>query len=234
MSLVKRRCLHVAMAMTAGLASAAHAAGDAGLRPLAGLQEEVVLSGMAIGDYRLELNRFTDPRPVALLLAEVRRTWSQRPAPIQSAARDGWTTLTQLAGDAVEVFEVRPARVGDGVEGRRSRWRKGDAGLADSGAWLERALPVGSRVIDRVGNRDGNRQVTTLVAVTPVTTEAASQVLASALARSGFSRDLRLAPSFHDAGLAQFFARGTEDLAVSISEHAGQRAIVMHHGRVVR
>lgn len=226
-----------------GLAIAADAQTQATLGELANLREEVVLSGAMVSGNRLDLNRFTDERSPHALLAEVEGNWSQRPSPIHRTAQDGWFRLTQLVGTAIEIFEVRTASTRAGAEGRRTRWRRGDAGLAEAGDWLEGALPQGSQVLDRIGHQDGGRRMTTVVAVTQAATRDASRHLVSALQRSGFRTLQRGAPSLDEVhgfdgskgrGLALFLARGTEDIAVTISEHAQQRAIVMHWGRAQR
>jgi hypothetical protein len=194
-----------------------------------------VLSGVEVNGNRLDLNRFTDERSAHALLEEVTGLWAQRSAPIQRTTQDGWFRLIQLTGAAIEIFEVRTAAAGIGVEGRRSRWRKLDAGFAGAGTWLEAALPEGSRVLDRIGHQDGARRMTTVVAVTPTAKREASRHLVSALNRSGFRTLRRTSPSldgFETRGLALFLARGNEEIAVTISEHAEQRAIVMHWGRV--
>lgn len=229
--------LLVSVLMAAGFSSgqvalAAEAGSDSTLPQLAGIREEVVLSGMVVNGNVLELTRFKDHRPAALLLAEVTRIWSQRPAPVQSSTSDGRLTLTQLVDDSVEVFEVSTPPSRHGTQGRRIRWRRGAPSpmAVDSGAWLERVLPTGSRVLDRVANLDGKRRLTTLVAATQASSASTWQFLSSELARNGFRPEQRLAPSLHGGGVARFFTRGSEDLAVTISEHDGQRAIVFHHG----
>ncbi len=198
----------------------------------AGLAEEVLLSGTAINGFRLDLTRFSDPRPGPVLLAEVRRIWSQRAAPIQRVEQDGWSRLVQVDGNTIETFEVRPSTAGAGTQGRRSRLRKDDRVPDDD--WMQRALPAGSRVLNRIGHQDGERHMTTLVAVTSASSATASQELTLALAQVGFRGPQRGSPSFEGEGRAMFLARGPEDLAVTVSEHAGQRAIVMHWGRAKR
>ena len=225
-----------------GLAIAAAAQTQGTLGELANLREEVVLSGAMFSGNLLDLNRFTDERSPHALLAEVEGNWSQRPSPIHRTAQDGWFRLSQLVGTAIEIFEVRTATTRPGAEGRRTRWRRG-AGLAEAGDWLEGALPQGSQVLDRIGHQDGGRRMTTVVAVTQAATRDASRHLVSALQRSGFRTLQRGVPSLDEVhgfdgsngrGLALFLARGTEDIAVTITEHAQQRAIVMHWGRTQR
>ena len=200
----------------------------------AGLTEEVLLSGTAINGYRLDLTRFSDPRPGSVLLAEIRRIWSQRAAPIQSVDQDGWSRLVQVDGNTIETFEVRPATAGSGTQGKRSRLRKDDRVPLPGDDWMQRALPAGSRVLNRIGHQDGERHMTTLVAVTSASSATAAQELTLALAQVGFRGPQRGSPSFEGEGRAMFLARGHEDLAVTVSEHAGQRAIVMHWGRAKR
>ena len=200
----------------------------------AGLTEEVLLSGTAINGYRLDLTRFSDPRPGSVLLAEIRRIWSKRATPIQSVEQDGWSRLVQVDGNTIETFEVRPSAAGSGTEGRRSRLRKDDPVPPPDDDWMQRSLPAGSRVLNRIGHQDGERHMTTLVAVTSASSATAAQELTLALGRVGFRAPQRGSPSFEGQGRAMFLARGPEDLAVTVSEHAGQRAIVMHWGRAKR
>jgi hypothetical protein len=223
-----------------GAAGAAGAAGVAGsaatpaappaLAGITGLHQEVVLSGVGVDGNRLDLYRFADRRPLESLEEEVRRIWSQRQAPVHSTMRDGWLVLTQVVGSSLEMLELRPR--GSGSEGRWSRLQRGDARIDDS-AWLDTALPPGSRILKRLHHDDGGRRLTTLVAVTPTLAAAASEHLAANLRRSGFTSDSRGAPSFAGAGLAFFVARGSEDIAITVSEHEGQCALVLHWGRSV-
>lgn len=212
----------------------AHAGSDFRSAAPAGLREEVVLAGTVINGDRLHLVRFEDRRPVARLLEETRDIWSHRPAPIHSTRHDGWWTLTQIAGGALDIFEVRVATSGTGSQGRRMRWRKGDDGLEEAAAWLQDALPAGSRIVKRISHQDGGRQMTTLVAVTARLADSVSSEFAAALNRNGFRSALRSARSLERQGRVLFLARGSEDIAVTISEHEGERAIVVHWGRAVQ
>lgn len=205
---------------------------QSGLTQLAGLKEEVVLAGAVTHGNSLDVNRFKDARSAPILLDEVRKVWSQRPAPIQVMERDGWLTMIQVVGATIESFEVRPA--GPGTEGRRIRWRRDEKSPVEDADWLERALPRGSRVLDRVSHQDGGRRMTTLVAVTNDTLPIASRNLTAALTRKGFSGEPRATPSLKGSGMVFFMARGSEEIAVTISEHASGRAIVMHWGRAMQ
>jgi hypothetical protein len=198
----------------------------------AGLKEEVVLSDALVDGNRLDLTRFTDARAPWAVLAAVRSAWSLRPAPLQEDARNGWHTLTQAVGEAVEILEVREAAAG-GSEGRRSRWRRAPSGAAEAGAWLAAALPPGSRVLQQLAHRDGGREMTTVVAVTEVAMASASRQVVAALARVGFGRSPRASPSFSAGagGEAFFLTRRAEEVAVTVSEVDGRRAVVIHWGR---
>jgi hypothetical protein len=195
-----------------------------------GLRQEAVLSGVGVDGRTLDLNRFVDARSSEALGEEVRRIWSRRQAPVHSSVRNGWLVLAQVVGSSVEMLELR-AR-GSGSEGRWSRLRRAD-GRADDTAWLDDALPQGSRILNRLHHDDGGRRMTTLVAVTPAVAAAASEQLVANLRRSGFTLDSHGAPSFAGAGLAFFVARGSEDIAITVSEHDAQRALVLHWGRSV-
>lgn len=226
------RCLLVASILFSASAIAGNRSSDFALTTLAGLREEVVLSGAVIHGNRLDMSRFRDTRSAPMLLDEVRRIWSQRPAPIEVVAHDGWFTMTQAVGATIESFEVRPA--GPGAEGRRIRWHRNASRPTDDLKWLEQALPSGSRVLERVSHRDGGRQMTTLVALSTKDVRIAGLALASALKQNGFGNGPLRMPSFPDGGMVFFMARGPEEIAVTISEHEGQRAIVMHWGRAMQ
>jgi len=199
------------------------------LAGVANLRQEVVFAGTVVNGNRVDLNRFVDERPAEALREEVRRNWLRRPAPVHSSSRDGWLVLTQVNGSSVETLEVRP--YGTATQGRWWRLRKGDGGLAGSAAWMEAALPAGSRVLDRIAHEDDGRRMTTVVAATAAPAAEASAELVAMLQRNGFTIQTRSSPSFVGDGLAFFLARGAEDLAVTVSEHAGRRAMVLHWGR---
>ena len=204
-----------------------------GLEPLAGLHEEVVLQGATLNDRRLDLNRFVDRRPPQMLRELVRSLWSQRPAPVHALERDGWLVLIQAVGKSVETMEMRAW--GTGTEGRRVRLSRPDPDLVEASTWLEEALPDGCRVLRRITHRDGDRRLTTLVAVSPTTAGSLSQRLLANLQRHGFRQQSRGIPSFGSpSSLLQFLTRGREELALAISERDGERAIVMHWGRAGR
>ena len=204
-----------------------------GLEPLAGLQEEVVLQGVTLNDRRLDLNRFVDRRPPQMLRELVRSLWSQRPAPVHALERDGWLVLVQAVGTSVETMEMRAW--GAGTEGRRARLSRPDPVLVGASTWLEDALPDGCRVLRRITHRDGDRRLTTLVAVSPTSAGSLSQHLLANLQRHGFRQQSRGTPSLDSpTGSLQFLTRGPEELALAISERAGERAIVMHWGRAGR
>ena len=199
------------------------------LAGLANLRQEVVFAGTVVNGNRLDLNRFVDERSAEVLREEVRRIWLRRPAPVHSSSRDGWLVLTQVNGSSVETLELRP--LGHATQGRWWRLRKGDGGLAEASAWLEAALPAGSQVLDRIAHQDDGRRMTTVVATTFAPAAEASAELVSMLQRSGFTIQARNSPSFVGDGLAFFLARGAEEVAVTVSEHAGRRAMVLHWGR---
>jgi hypothetical protein len=209
---------------------------DGALPALANLHEEIVMDGTVINGNRMHLSRFVDRRSPPVLLAQIHGIWAQRPAPLHRFARDGWLVLTQVVGSSVETVEIR-AR-GDGSEGRRTRLARLDGSRADplnDSAWLEEALPQGSKVLDHVTHSDGGRAMSTLVAVTSATAEAVSLELLAEFVRRGFASQPRHAPSFKaDAGLVHFLARGSEDLALTISEQQSQRTLVIHWGRSQR
>jgi hypothetical protein len=214
-------------------ATEAHPSSDGGLEPLAGLHEEVVLQGVTLNDRRLDLNRFVDHRPPHLLREMVRTLWSRRPAPVHALEREGWLVLVQAVGTSVETMELR-AR-GAGTEGRRARLSPPDPDLVETAAWLEGALPAGCRVLRRITHRDGERRLTTLVAVCATTAAGLSHRLLSVLQRHGFRQPPRATPSFDSAaGSLQFLSRGREELALAIIEQAGERAVVLHWGRADR
>jgi hypothetical protein len=190
-------------------AAAARPSADDGLEPLAGLHEEVVLKGAAL------------------------EVWSQRPAPVHSLERDGWLVLVQAVGTSIETVELRAS--GTGTEGRRARLSRPDPDIAEASAWLEEALPDGCRVLRRVTHLDGERRMTTLVAVSSSSGASLSRRLLANLQRHGFRHGQRHAPSFAGAaGSVQFLVRGREELALAISESGDKQAIVMHWGRAVR
>ena len=201
------------------------------LPEIGNLRQEVVLDGAIVNGNRLYLSRFTDGRSAETLLEEVRGMWSHRAAPIHSMERDGWLVMTQVAGASIETIELR--RAGLITEGRWSRMRRGDGGLVESTAWLEAALPPGSHVLNRVAHDDGGRRLATVVAKTTADAADASQAVAFALRRRGFRIESRKAPSLEEAGRVLFLSRGREEVAVTVSEHGEERAVVMHWGSTV-
>jgi len=206
----------------------ASALSRAGLEPIPGLREEVVMQGAIVNGWRLHLNRFVDQRPPEALRQAVEASWARRPAPLHGFARDGWLVLVQAVGPAFETIEIRARAAGS--EGRRSLLSRPDAG--DASGWLDEALPPGSRVLDRITHHDGDRRMTTLVATSAMPADALSRSMLASLGRQGFAIRPRGMPSFSGAtGRVQFLARGREDLALTISEQGGERAIVMHWGR---
>jgi hypothetical protein len=86
-------------------------------------------------------------------------------------------------------------------------------------------------VLDRISHDDDGRRMTTIVATTFASATEASAELVSMFQRKGFTVQPRISPSFVGEGLAFFLARGAEDIAVTVSEHAGRRAMVVHWGR---
>ena len=211
-------------------ASAVAASAPGALEPApAGLREEVVLTGALVGRNWLALNRFDDPRSPEAVLKAVEAAWADRPAPIRRDTRAGWLTLVQAVDDAVELLEVRAAPRG-GSEGRRSRWQGAGPGPEPSGAWLEGILPAGSQVLQRLTHRDGGRQTTTLVALTGSSVSVAAGQVAAALERAGFARPSRAVPAFRGHGAALFLVRRREEVAVTVSELDGRRAVVLHWG----
>ena len=204
-----------------------------GLEPLAGLQEEVVLEGVTLVDRRLDLNRFLDRRPPQELREVVRSLWSQRPAPVHALERGGWLVLVQAVGAAIETLELRAE--GTGTEGRRARLSRPDPDLVDASAWLEDALPDGCRVLRRITHRDGDRLMTTLVAIGAGPATDLSRSLRTNLRRHGFRDEPGRTPSFGSAnGSLQFLVREREELALAVSESGQEQAIVMHWGRTGR
>ena len=181
------------------------------------------------------MNRFEDRRSPKNVIADVRLLWAERPAPVHQLERDGWLVLVQAVGQAIETIEIR-AR-GAGAQGRRSRLSREHAGgidadVIDTSDWLEQVLPPGSRVLDRITHRDGDRRMTTVVATSASPVDRLAQGVITALARHGFAQPARGTTSFRGAGgVAQFLVRGSEELALTISEQEGQRALVMHWGR---
>jgi hypothetical protein len=85
-------------------------------------------------------------------------------------------------------------------------------------------------VLQRVTHRDGGRQTTTLVALTASSRSAASRDVVAALERAGFARPSRAAPGFRADGEAFFLQRRREEVAVTVSELDGRRAVVLHWG----
>ena len=162
-------------------------------------------------------------------MAAVEAAWSDRPAPLRRDDGAGWSRLVQAVDDAVEVLEVRAAPRG-GSEGRRSRWRGAGRRAVPSGAWLEAVLPPGSQVLNRVTHRDGGRLTTTLVALTDASLSSAARELKAALGRVGFNRPTPAFPAFSGHGEAFFLLRRREEVAVTVSEVDGRRAVVLHWG----
>ncbi len=228
-------CAAIVLADAVGGASTASATDRSGLKPIAGLREEVVLRGAAVQGGRLDLNRFEDRRSPMQMIEDVRSLWVDRPAPVHQLERDGWLVLVQAVDQAIETIEIR-AR-GAGAQGRRSRLSRElaggiDADAIDSSDWLEQVLPPGSRVLDRITHRDGDRRMTTVVATSAGPVDRVAQSVIAALARHGFEQPARGPTSFREpGGVAQFLVRGSEELALTISEQEGQRALVMHWGR---
>lgn len=227
------RAVALATLATIAIACIAGAVAASEPRPLppapAGLREEVVLAGARVGRNWLALNRFEDPRSPQAVLEAVEASWSDRPAPIRRDTRAGWLTLVQAVDDEVELLEVRAAPRG-GSEGRRSRWQGAGQGGEPSGSWLEDILPAGSQVLQRLTHRDGGRQTTTLVALTGSSVATAAGQVATALERAGFARPSRAVPAFRGRGEAFFLARQREEVAVTVSELDGRRAVVLHWG----
>jgi hypothetical protein len=239
---VKRRfavlvagCAAILLADAAGGVGAASAVDRNRLEPIAGLREEVMLRGAAVQGGHLDLNRFEDRRSPEQVIEEVRLLWAGRPAPVHQLERDGWLVLVQAVDQAIETIEIRAQ--GAGAQGRRSRLSRGqpvgiDADAIDTSDWLEQVLPPGSRVLDRITHRDGGRRMTTVVATSSNPVDRLAQSVITALARHGFVQPERGTTSFKGAGgVAQFLVRGSEELALTISEQEGQRALVMHWGR---
>jgi hypothetical protein len=223
----------LAATAAAGAATQAGPALDDSLEAVPGLREEVVLRGATVAGRRLDLNRFIDPRSPAALQDAVRAAWAPRPAPVHALHRDGWLVLVQAVGAAVETIEIRVR--GSGSEGRHARLSRPDPEAIAASGWLEDALPAGSRVLRSIMHRDGDRRMTTVVAVSTRPAAVISQGLLASLRRHGFHERPRGTPSFSGAGGSlQFLARGSEELAMAISEQAGERAIVLHWGRAGR
>lgn len=229
---LQRFAAFLACAMCAG-AAVPRSASDDGLMPVAGLHEEVVLQGVILDDSRLDLNRFVDHRPPQVLREEVRLLWSQRPAPVHALEREGWLVLVQAVGPAVETMELRSR--GEGTEGRHARLSRPEPDLIAAAAWLEEALPAGCRVLRRITHRDGDRRLTTVVAISTTAAAGLSQRLLANLQRHGFRQPSRGTPAVAGAsGSLQFLVRGGEELALVISEGVGARSIVLHWGRTGR
>ncbi len=231
--MIARTVVHAAVVIAAAGSSAwpAAAAGPRGLEAApAGLREQVLLAGALVGGSRLDLNRFEDTRSPEAVISAVEAAWSDRPAPIRRDIRDGWLTLVQAIDAAVEVLEVRAAPRG-GSEGRRSRWQGAGSGSARPAAWLEDTLPAGSHVLQRVTHQDGGRQTTTLVAVTASALSSAVGQLVAALEGAGFEGPSRTLPAFRGHGEAFILQRGSEEVAVTVSELDGRRAVVLHWGK---
>src|SRR5690606_15615160 len=112
----------------------------------------------------------------------------------------------------------------------RSRWQGGAADVEPAGAWLEQVLPAGSEVLQRITHRDGGRQTTTLVALTASSLSTTARQVAAALARAGFAQPSRAVPAFRGQGEAFLLLRQQEEVAVTVSELDGRRAVVMHWG----
>jgi hypothetical protein len=223
------------LAAMAAVVSAAQAAPTPGedLQPLAGLHEEVVLPGVTLNGRRIDLNRFVDRRPPRVLQELVQTQWTRRPAPVHVLEREGWLVLVQAVGTSVETMELRAH--GTGTEGRRLRLSLPDPRIADASAWLEDALPAGCRILRRLTHRDGERSMTTLVAVSTATAASLSRRLLATFARQGFQHQPDGSPSFvGTGGSLQFLTRGNQELALAISEQAGERAVVLHWGRTGR
>lgn len=223
------------LASTVAVVAAAEASRAPGntLQPLAGLHEEVVLPDVTLNGRRIQLTRFVDRRPPGVLRALVQSQWAQRPTPVHALEREEWLVLVQAVGTSVETIELR-AR-GTGTEGRRARLSLPDPAMADASAWLEEALPVDCRVLRRLTHRDGGRSMTTVVAVSAATAASLSQRLLSSFARQGFLHQPDSTPSYVGAGGSlRFLRRGNQELALAISEQAGERAIVLHWGRTGR
>jgi len=208
-----------------GMASAlAHA-------DIPGLQESSLLSEAVVAGGSISLTRFTDTRSADRLAADVADAWRRAEPPVMQAQRGGWRTLTRLDGSVVETIELRP--VATGSEGRRIRWRgaAGDGDGIESAGWIASLLPAGSRTELPVTHRDGGRLMTTIVATTAASLGAIEARLRAGLRREGF-REITPSPDVPGrTGSARVVVRGTEELAVTVSDHAGYRAVVLHWGR---
>lgn len=195
----------------------------------AGLREEVVLSNAQVGTSRLSLSRFRDPRAPQDVIDAVTSAWSARAAPIRRDDRDGWLGVVQAVGDFVEVLQVQAGRDGGSV-GRRARWRGTPGGSAAAGGWLDDVLPAGSQVLQRIAHDDPGRRTATVVALTGLGPAAAVRHVTTALERLRFIRPPRGVPTFQGKGEAVFLQRGQEEVALTVSELDGRRAVVLHWG----
>lgn len=197
--------------------------------------EAIVLQDSVMADGRLSLSHLEWQGSVEDAMQTLERQWSaSEPLPMRSE-REGWQVITHLDGDVIESIELRERQPGL-VEGRRIRW-KSDAraaqALRDDERWFRALLPARVTIQPPIRHEDGGRLGSTLVAFSDDMLLRLDAWIDRKLQRQGYQKmNLPMADQpAKAAGQVSLYARGQEEIALTVSREAGRQVVVLHWRR---
>lgn len=203
-----------------------------------------VFRGVRTGQTEMDLDVFDARGEPAAFIEKVRRAWTQRRSPILVEQREGWHQVIQADGDWVETVRVRqdPAAAPtlprfDGnpvLVGERIRVRP--IATADRIDDMRQdtfpdVLPMGARIVQRVGNRDAGARADTIVAQVQLNAEMTLDRLRANARRLGFDETASspsVVPTGNAREMASILVRQGQSLAFTVDQVGSVSNVVLH------
>lgn len=192
--------------------------------PFAARFESVIDDGEIEG-HRVSILRFSSPRTVDELLAEMEYNAGSAGASHRVESASGpWRIVSHHVETGYRTLQIRPLS-GGGSEGLYSVWTSG-ATHARRGLDLATLLPASARSVRRFASLDSGSRTETLVGVSTDSTDRLQAHLHARALGLGFSPALAVRPD--GPGAVRLYRRNGQELAFTVSRVRGRSGLVIH------
>lgn len=225
-----RHRLAVAMALSAILLSTLPTAAPAA--PRFQPHEQMIMADTLVPGGRLSVSQFSSSMPAEDLLRQLEDEWSTPELPPMRSQRDSWQVITHLDGEVIETIEVR--RHGPGIQGRRIRLTPDPAATSSLEAdkkWFGELLPKTATPMPAITHVDGGHRVSTFVASTDDSVVRLDNWIGRRLLRDGYQIIGGVEEAEKKVDRAIFYARGGEEVALTVTRHENRQYAVVHWRR---
>lgn len=192
----------------------------------------MIMADTLVPGGRMSISQFSSSMPAEDLMRQLEDEWSTPDLPPMRSQRDGWQVITHLDGEVIESIEVR--RQGPGIQGRRIRLTPDPAATTSLEAdrkWFGELLPKTATPMPAITHVDGGHRVSTFVASTDDSVVRLDNWIGRRLLRDGYQIIGGVEEAERKADRAIFYARGGEEVALTVTRHENRQFAVVHWRR---